>query len=138
MRKLKHGLQIAVVGSMVAVAAAKLVLQYRSSTDPDPSSGRVQPVNLAPRMSDDWDYVTSTDMLVYGGLLSTVLLLFLAWGVISLIDRRRGPDGSEQPVDLEVSGTPVVAVPGATPAARQLRFFGRRGRRPNGQVDHPA
>jgi hypothetical protein len=137
MQKLKHGLQIAAVGSLVAAAGARLVLQYRASAGPDPSSGRVEPVNLAPRISDGWDYVTSSDMLIYGGLLAAFLLAFLAWGAVSLVDGWRTAEDHGAPLERQVPNPP-----GAEMAARSSRWrrlsFGRRMHRPIGQVDHSA
>ena len=126
MKKLKHVLGVAVVGGLVAVEGAKLVFQLRASSDPDPASGRVEPVNLAPKISDDWDYISTTDMWIYGGLLCAFLLLFLAWAVVSLIARWRGPMDELLPIPLDPEGVEPPA------ASRRPRFrklsFGKRGR----------
>jgi hypothetical protein len=91
-KRLASILASAVTAGLVLSAMAKLYVQFGASTKPDPASGRTEPVLFAPRISHSWDYATSGQVWLLIGLTSTVLVCFVAWAILTWLDRNKAPD----------------------------------------------
>jgi hypothetical protein len=63
---------------MVLTGVAKVLIQLTASPVPDPASGRIEPALFAPRISADWDYITTWQTLLLIALTGSVLICFVA------------------------------------------------------------
>lgn len=88
MRKLSTILSGLVVACLVAWKLAEIYMLTHTSLHPDPASGHTEPVVFARVVSDSPSYLTMPQMWVMIGLGSVLILCAVAYGIVSLIERR--------------------------------------------------
>jgi hypothetical protein len=88
MKKLSAILSGLVVACLIAWKLAEIYMLTHTSLHPDPATGHTVPVVFARVVSDSPSYLTTPQVWMMTGLLSVLLLCGVAYGIVSLIERR--------------------------------------------------
>ena len=110
-------------GGLCLASALKLAFQFQATDESDAASGHVEAIRFAPRISSDWDYITTPQMIALCVVLVAVLAL-AAWMLLLKfqIKYERAPpdDGATSEPDEPAPPQPVTT--------RVGRAFGRARR----------
>jgi hypothetical protein len=60
------------------IEALKIAFQFQATDAKDVASGHVEPILFAPVISNDWDYITTPQMIALSVVMVAVLLLAAA------------------------------------------------------------
>lgn len=108
-------------GGLCLVAALKLAFQIQATDKADVASGHVEAIRFAPRISSDFDYITTPQMIALCIVLVAVLAL-AAWMLVLKVQTR-----IETPPPDD-GATPDAPDPAPPPRRGMIRSFGRRTR----------
>jgi Ni/Fe-hydrogenase subunit HybB-like protein len=108
-------------GGLCLAAALKLAFQLQATDELHEASGHVEAIRFAPRISSDWDYITTPQMIA----LCVVLVAVLALAAWMLLLKFQIKYETPPPDD---GATSELDAPAPPPGRGIIRSFGRRTR----------
>jgi Ni/Fe-hydrogenase subunit HybB-like protein len=108
-------------GGLCLASALKLAFQFQATDEADATSGHVEAIRFAPRITSDWDYITTPQMIALCVVLVAVLAL-AAWMLVLKFQIKY----ETQPPDDGTASEPDA--PPQPVTTRVRRAFGRARR----------